>query len=293
MFSGANRTTESSYKATECIAQHGKPFTDGVPINEAFLSCADVLFDDLPNKSIIISGIQDMPVSSRTIERHITNMAKDVNKQQTIALETVNVFSVAVDESIDINDNPRLAVVARYCCDGEVHEELCCLKPMYGTTIGKDILDTFTKHFEERGIGVKKIFSATIDGAPAVIGQHRGFVNLIEQKIRHPVIKLHCIVHLENFCAKISNSTFNDVMSTETKIVNFLVARSATTHRQFRTLLTLLDEMESSYHDLLLHCSVKWLSRDKVLFRFVECLVEIRAFLIGQGKFYPELEEKN
>ena len=27
VISGANRTTESSYKAAECIAQHGKPFT--------------------------------------------------------------------------------------------------------------------------------------------------------------------------------------------------------------------------------------------------------------------------
>ena len=79
---------------------------------------------------------------------------------------------------------------------------------MYGTTTGKDIRDTFTKHFEERGIDVKKIFLATIDGAPAITGQHRGFVNFIEQKIRHPVIKLHCIVHQENFCAKISNSAF-------------------------------------------------------------------------------------
>ena len=47
---GANRTTESSYKAAECIAQHGKLFTDGVFIQESFLICADVLFDDLRNK---------------------------------------------------------------------------------------------------------------------------------------------------------------------------------------------------------------------------------------------------
>ena len=228
VITGANRTTESSYKAAECIVQHGKPFTDGVFIKEAFLNCADVLFDDLPNKSTIISRIQDMPVSARTIERRITDIAKDVNKQQTIALKTANVFSVALDESID---NPRLAVVARYCCDGEVHIELCCLKPMYGTTTGKYILDTFTKHFEERGIDMKKIFSVPTDGAPTMIGQHRGFVNLIEQKIRHPVMKLHCIVHQENLCAKISNSALNDVMSIVTKIVNFLVARSATTHR--------------------------------------------------------------
>ena len=29
---------------------------------------------------------------------------------------------------------------------------------------------------------MKKIFSVTTDGAPAMIGQQRGFVNLIEQK---------------------------------------------------------------------------------------------------------------
>ena len=71
MISGANRTTESSYKAAKCIAQHGKPFTDGLFIKKAFLSCADVLFDDdLLNKSTIISRIQDMPVFARAIETH-------------------------------------------------------------------------------------------------------------------------------------------------------------------------------------------------------------------------------
>ena len=112
---------------------------------------------------------------------------------------------------------------------------------------------------------MKKIFSVTTDGAPTTIRQHRGFVNLIEQKIRHPVMKLHCIVHQENLCAKTSNSALYDVMSTVTKIVNFLVARSATTHRQFRSLL---EEVESLYRDLpRLHCSVSWLSRGKVLLR--------------------------
>ena len=83
---------------------------------------------------------------------------------------------------------------------------------MHGTTTGKDRLDTFTKHFEERVIDVKKIFSVTTDGAPATIGQHREFVNLIEQKISYSVMKLHCIVYQENLCAKISNLALNDVM---------------------------------------------------------------------------------
>ena len=67
-------------------------------------------------------------------------------------------------------------------------------------------------------------------------------------------MKLHCIVHQEHLCAKISNSALNDVMPTVSKLVNFFVARSATTHRQFRSLL---EEMESSYRDLPLHCSVR------------------------------------
>ena len=101
-------------------------------------------------------------------------------------------------------------------------------------------------------------------------------------------MKLHCIVHQENLCTKISNSALNDVMSTVTKIVNFLVACSATTHRQFQSLI---EEMESLYCDLPLHCSVRLLSCGKILLRFVKCLGEIKAFLIEQGKACPELEE--
>ena len=48
-----------------------------------------------------------------------------------------NVSIVALDESIGINNNSHVEVVARYCSNREVHEELCCSKPKYGTTKGK------------------------------------------------------------------------------------------------------------------------------------------------------------
>ena len=100
---------------------------------------------------------------------------------------------------------------------------------------------------------------------------------------------LHCIIHQENLCEKISNSDPNNVILTLTKIVSLFVARSATTHRKFRSLL---EEMKSAHHDSPLHCSCKWLSRNKVPLMFVECLVEIRTFMIGQGKTYTELEDE-
>ena len=118
-----------------------------------------------------------------------------------------------------------------------------------------------------------------------MVGKHCGFVTLVEQKIKPSVMRLPCIIHQGNLCAKISNSALNVLMSTVTKIMSFLVACSPTTHRQFRSLL---EEMESAYHDVPLHSSCRWLRRDKVSLRFVECLVEISACLIGQGKAYPE-----
>ena len=63
-----NQTTESSYKVAECIANRGKPFTDGNFIKEVFINCSEVLFEDLPNKSVILSRIKNLPVSARTVE---------------------------------------------------------------------------------------------------------------------------------------------------------------------------------------------------------------------------------
>ena len=50
--------------------------------------------------------------------------------------------------------------------------------------------------------------------------------------------------------------------------------------------------MESAYHDVLLHCSVRWLSCGKILLRFIKFLVETRVFLIVQEKPSPELEDE-
>ena len=110
----------------------------------------------------------------------------------------VNTFSVALDESVDINDIPRLAIIARYCSDDNVQEELCCLSPMYGSTKGADILEKFINHFEKRQIDIKKIFAVTSDGAAAMVGRDRGFVALIEKKIGHLVMKFHCIIYQES-----------------------------------------------------------------------------------------------
>ena len=104
---------------------------------------------------------------------------------------------------------------------------------MYDTTKGKDVVKTFIDHFEQRGVDIRKIFAVTTDGAPSIVGKHNGIVSLIEDKIGHPIMRFHCIIHQENLCVKISNSDLNQVMSTITKIVNFLVGSDTQTVSDF------------------------------------------------------------
>ena len=280
--------TEASYNLASCIAKHGKPFTDGEYIKEAFLSCAETLFHNFPNRDTIKARIKDMPTSARTVQRRIHEMAGDVRAQQTKGLTDASVFSLALDESVDVNDIPRLAVMARYC-DTTVREELCCLQPMPDTTKGEDVATAIMQHFEERGVDMRKVFAVTTDGAPSMVGKQKGAVKLIEEKVGHPVMKFHCIIHQENLCAKMSKTDFNDVMATVAKVINFLVKRSALTHRQFRSLL---EEMDSAYPDLPLHSAVRWLSCGKVLERFVSCIDAIKVFLAEKGQHYPQLEDE-
>ncbi|KAM3616643.1 uncharacterized protein V6R79_021193 [Siganus canaliculatus] len=71
---------------------------------------------------------------------------------------------------------------------------------MPGTTKEEDVAKVFIEHFEGRGVDIKKIFAVTTDGAPAMVGKHKGALKLIEDKVGHSVMKLHCIIHQENPC---------------------------------------------------------------------------------------------
>ena len=78
------------------------------------------------------------------------------------------------------------------------------------------------------------------------------------------------------------------MLSNVTKVVNLISAR-ALHKRQFSLLLS---EVESAYNGLLMYNNVRWLSRGKVLERFVECLNEIKLFLnMKNNKDFPELDD--
>ncbi|XP_061672977.1 general transcription factor II-I repeat domain-containing protein 2A-like isoform X2 [Syngnathoides biaculeatus] len=72
------------------------------------------------------------------------------------------------------------------------------------------------------------------------------------------------------------------------EIVNY-IRTHALNHRQFRNIIAELHQGLPG--DLPLHCTVRWLSKSKVLSRFFELLDAVKLFMEEKDKDYPELSD--
>ena len=72
------------------------------------------------------------------------------------------------------------------------------------------------------------------------------------------------------------------------EIVNYIRTHELN-HRQFKNLIAELDQGLPG--DLPLHCTVRWLSKGKVLSRFFELLDAVKLFMEEKDKDYPELSD--
>ncbi|XP_059152811.1 general transcription factor II-I repeat domain-containing protein 2B-like [Physella acuta] len=95
----------------------------------------------------------------------------------------------------------------------------------------------------------------------------------------------HCIIHQEILCCKIL--PFEHVMKIVTKIINSIRAVPLQ-HRLFKALLEGTEDKENY---LILHTEVRWLSKGKVLTRFVSLIEEIKTFINNRRENYDELAD--
>ena len=118
------------------------------------------------------------------------------------------------------------------------------------------------------GLPLDNLVGMTTDGAPAMYGQKSGLVSRIQEEMPEEdtgeLTAYHCIIHQEALCGKILPT--EHVMSYIKQIVNLFRAKGLN-HQQFKSLM---EELDLEYRDLLYHTEVRWLSRGKVLSRFIE-----------------------
>lgn len=279
--------TIASFKVAHMLAIHKKPFEDGNIIKEAMLAASEILFQEAKNKNEIMSAIQDVQLSRNSVTRRIEAMSENVRGQVKDDLQKCVFLSLQCDESTDICNVAQVNIFIRMVFnDCSVKEDILSVLPLKGNTRGVDIYQAIKNHITEINLPLQKLVSITTDGAPSMIGSAVGFITLCKNDAEFPnFFNYHCIIHQQALCTKVLR--YEHVMKVVLKIVNSIRARPL----QSRLFKVLTDELDAEYGTLMLHSEIRWLSKGKVLQRFLELLPEIKQFLESRNETYEELND--
>ncbi|KAJ8280743.1 hypothetical protein GJAV_G00058480 [Gymnothorax javanicus] len=283
----SQKATEASFRATHFLLKKKKAFSDGEVFKEAMMIIANTVLKDEKNGTDLLSTLFDVQLGASTMARRVSAMSGNLADQLDRDLAKCRWFSIQCDESVDSSSTAQLLVFIRMVFeDFSTKEELLTLLPLKTTTRGVDIYNAVKEFFVQKKVLLEKLVAVTTDGAPAMIGRHTGFIAHCKGDPDFPkFLHYHCIIHQQALCAKVIG--FGHVMTPVVKIINSIRSKA----KQHRIFKVLLEEMSAEYGDLLLHTEIRWLSRGRVLLRFLSLLGEIKEFMQSKGKDVSLLED--
>ncbi|XP_029656380.1 protein ZBED8-like [Octopus sinensis] len=198
----------ASYKISQLIAKSGKPHTIGesliLPaIKEVLNSMVDC------DSEQIISSI---PLSNSSVSSRIDEMAFDIEETLCAFLRTTK-FSIQIDESTFNDSVALLLVYVRYINQNDViQEEFLFSEHLELDTRGLTIFKTVEQYFLKHEIPLSNIFACSTDGAPAMVGVHRGFLAYMKEKVPN-IFTIHCVIHRQHLAAKNLSERLNESLN--------------------------------------------------------------------------------
>ncbi|XP_060794872.1 general transcription factor II-I repeat domain-containing protein 2-like [Neoarius graeffei] len=271
-----------SFRVAQLIASSGKPFTDG----EFVKKCLNAVAEEVcPEKKDVFNAVS---LSATTITRRIEELGGNVYAQLQQKTKEYDFFSLARDESTDVQDTAQLLIFIRgVSANFEMCEDLAALQSLKGTTTGEDIFGKVCQTMEDLNLDWSKLVSITTDRAPSMVGASRGLIGLVNREMEErgliAPLQVHCLIHQQALCCKVLK--WDSVMKVVASCINFIRAKGLK-HRQFQQFLS---ELESAHGNVLYYTEVRWLSCGRVLRHFYELLPEINTFLHSKDKTVPEL----
>ena len=216
----------------------------------------------------------------------------DIAQQLKLFLQTKinkkeSLFSLAVDESTDINDSAQLLIFVRCLSSSfELCEDFLFMETLATRTRGEDIFIVVKNACIRSRLNLKLLWGICTDGAPAMTGNQQKFVTKFLDYVSNEydskeLINLYCIIHQETSCAKsvALNTTLKDV----TCIILYIRA-NVLHHRQFREILC---SSETSTENILYHSAVRWLSIGETSRRVLQLRKVIVKYYSNKNKECP------
>ena len=187
--------TKASFVLAYKLDKHNKPFSDAEFVKECMLDAVDITCPEVRTK------IEAISLSRRTIVRRIGGIAQNLSEQLFEAGKSFEWYSLALDESTDIEDTAQLLVFIRGIDENfEITEELLSLEHLKDTTTGQDLFESVENCLDRSGLPLHKLANIITDGTPALTGKNVGLIKLLNDKVKrehplHSVMSFHCIIH--------------------------------------------------------------------------------------------------
>ena len=120
--------TLASYQMAWNIARAKKPYNDEEFVKKCLCDVVEILS---PENNKLKKMISDVQLSRHTVERRISDINMAIESQLQSDFQACEYFSIALDESCDIQDKPQLAIFARFISnDCLIKEELVNIVPL-------------------------------------------------------------------------------------------------------------------------------------------------------------------
>lgn len=270
---GANvneNATLASYEVSQLVAKCGKNHTiaEDIILPSAIILCKRMLGDEAAR---IISTV---PLSNNTVQRRISDMANNIEDTLMVRLSKSDMFAIQLDESTDISKKAIMLVFVRYLLEDQIFEDFLFSCELLQTR-AEDIFTALNDFFNKHDITWTKCVGLSTDGAKSMAGHKTGLQARV--KAVAPEVKwTHCCIHREALVAKTLPEPLQKILNEVVEIVNYIKTRPL----QSRLFSLLCKEIGSEHEQLLIHTEVRWLSRGRILTRFVELRDELRVFLL-------------
>ena len=146
-----------------------------------------------------------------------------------------------------------------------------------------DVLEKLAAFFDQEGLDWENVCGICTDGASTMLEARSGLQALVRS--RSPdVISMHCMIHRQALLSKTLLESFQDVLNTVIKTVNF-VKNGALNTRLFKKLYS---KFNAEHLNLLYYTRVGWLSKGNVFARVFELRKELKKILNRQRKYKLE-----
>ncbi|CAI6353430.1 unnamed protein product [Macrosiphum euphorbiae] len=148
-------------------------------------------------------------------------------------------------------------------------------RTLIADTKGESIFNTIKDYFKEKNIPLVNIKSVATDGAPAMVGRHRGFIAFLKKEVPG-ILAVHCVIHRQHLVAK----NLSDRLHQSLRYVISAVNKIRSNSLNDRLFAQLCKDNDEEFNRFILHTEVRWLSKGACLNIFWNIFESILEFLV-------------